>query len=73
MLRKNYKLQKQFEWKYENGNIINVSDWTEDFGDSPLAKWSSLDLLAEEDDTVSPTAVSSNKQGSIDILFIWEE
>ncbi|XP_024940264.1 protein retinal degeneration B isoform X4 [Cephus cinctus] len=35
----------------------------EDFGDnSALAKWSSLDLLAEEEDTASPTASPANKQ-----------
>lgn len=39
---------------------------TEDIGDSSsLAKWSSLDLLAEEDlDAVSPTA-TAEKQGNV--------
>ncbi|XP_048507516.1 protein retinal degeneration B isoform X3 [Athalia rosae] len=47
----------------ESGSEDEYFDCQEDFGDSTsLAKWSSLDLLAEEDDTVSPTAITSNKQ-----------
>lgn len=41
-------------------NRVDLSCRAEDFEDnSTLAKWSSLDLLAEEDDAVSPTAPSA--------------
>lgn len=44
---------------------VNVSDYTEDFEDSPsLAKWSSLDLLAEEEDTTVRTPPAANEQGT---------
>lgn len=43
---------------------INVSDYTEDFEDtSSLAKWSSLDLLAEGEDTTVRTPPAANEQG----------
>lgn len=43
---------------------VNVSDCTEDFEDSPsLAKWSSLDLLAEGEDTTVRTPPAANAQG----------
>lgn len=43
---------------------VNVSDYTEDFEDSSsLAKWSSLDLLAEEEDTTARTPSAANEQG----------
>lgn len=43
---------------------VNVSDYTEDFEDnSSLAKWSSLDLLAEGDDTTVRTPPTPNEQG----------
>lgn len=41
-----------------------VSDYTEEFEDSPsLAKWSSLDLLAEGEDTTVQTPPEANEQG----------
>lgn len=43
---------------------VNVSDYTEDFEDSSsLAKWSSLDLLAEGEDTTVRTPSATNEQG----------
>jgi len=43
---------------------INISDYTEDFEDSSsLAKWSSLDLLAEGEDATVRTPSASNEQG----------
>jgi hypothetical protein len=43
---------------------VNVSDYTEDFEDSSsLAKWSSLDLLAEGEDTTVRTPSAANEQG----------
>lgn len=43
---------------------VNVSDYTEDFEDSSsLAKWSSLDLLAEGEDTTVQTPSAANAQG----------
>jgi len=43
---------------------VNVSDYTEDFEDSSsLAKWSSLDLLAEGEDTTVRTPPAANQQG----------
>ena len=49
----------------------NVYVYTEDVGDSTsLAKWSSLDLLTEEDlDATSPT-VGIDKQGQFHVLYI---
>jgi len=43
---------------------VNVSDCTEDFEDSAsLAKWSSLDLLAEGEDSTVRTSPTANEQG----------
>lgn len=43
---------------------VNVSDYTEDFEDSSsLAKWSSLDLLAEGEDTTVRTPSAANEKG----------
>ena len=46
---------------------VEFLDYTENFeldDNSSLAKWSSLDLLAEEEDAVSPTGPTSPKQGN---------
>lgn len=43
---------------------VEISDYTEDFGDNTsLAKWSSLDLLAEEEDNTFTSSASANKEG----------
>lgn len=43
---------------------VNVSDYTEDFEDSSsLAKWSSLDLLAEGEDMTVQTPPAASEQG----------
>lgn len=45
---------------------VNVSDYTEDFEDSSsLAKWSSLDLLAEGEDMTVRTPPAANEQGAL--------
>lgn len=53
---------------------VKISDCTESFGDNTsLAKWSSLDLLAEEEDntfTSPTTADKEGKQRSMNIKFI---
>ena len=51
---------------------VKISHHTENFeldDNSSLAKWSSLDLLAEEEDAKSPTGPSPSKQGERCILF----
>lgn len=43
---------------------VKLSDYTENFGDnSSLAKWSSLDLLAEEEDNTFTSQSTANKEG----------
>lgn len=48
-------------------NRLIICDYTlEHFEDnSSLAKWSSLDLLAEEDDGASPVVPTNNVEGNI--------
>lgn len=43
---------------------VKISDYTEGFGDSTsLSKWSSLDLLAEEEDNTFTSPTMVNKEG----------
>ncbi|XP_034941683.1 protein retinal degeneration B isoform X2 [Chelonus insularis] len=50
----------------ESGSEDEFFDCQEDFGDNTsLAKWSSLDLLTEKEDSISPTAAMDEKKDSI--------
>ncbi|XP_012272496.1 protein retinal degeneration B isoform X2 [Orussus abietinus] len=53
----------------ESGSEDEFFDCQEDFGDGTvLAKWSSLDLLAEEEDATSPATTVAHKQAE-DTIF----